>query len=85
MTPIKSFPLLSTSEFENACIDLVKSFELHGLEQQDWLSVELIDRSDVKYARITTPLPTTHPTPEHNTQIAEEISESDNHDDEVIS
>lgn len=85
MTTIKSFPHVSSSEFEAACAELVKGFQLHGKNQKDWLSIEIIDRSDVKYARVTKPLLSIqNNNTEDTTPFPEELEEPETQDDEEL-
>jgi ubiquitin-like-conjugating enzyme ATG10 len=53
---LSAFPHLTGSEFEDACSCLVRRFQSGGSAQNDWLSVEKLNRNEISYLRIITPL-----------------------------
>jgi ubiquitin-like-conjugating enzyme ATG10 len=49
---LTAFPQLTTTDFEEACTDMVERFRLHGCKQNDWQSVEMKSQLEMIYLRV---------------------------------
>ncbi|ORX97559.1 hypothetical protein BCR34DRAFT_607236 [Clohesyomyces aquaticus] len=56
MAESTAFPLISKSDFEDACTELSALFAKHSTLQQEWLSVEVETRNGIKFLKIAKPL-----------------------------
>ncbi|KAH9860684.1 hypothetical protein J1614_012016, partial [Plenodomus biglobosus] len=80
---LSTFPQLTTSEFNEACIQLQDKFQKQGHNQHVWTSVEIIDHHDGKYVRITKPLKNVPSTPT-STDKNDDLDEIRDTDDQSL-
>jgi ubiquitin-like-conjugating enzyme ATG10 len=73
MATLDNFPHLSHAEFDEACTSLLQRFHDSSHMQQEWTSVDTIQKYDEKYLRITKPLHTSPSQPPNST--AKEVPE----------